>query len=430
MISADRLAAFAPKAGWIALAVALLAVAFQIQATPALWGSEVRLSAADLLSPPLALALVVHAGRNSTTPPPWAVSGMWLWLVALSAALTASLVVGRSSMGHWFPWAVVNKYLGWYALVWYLVLGGWLVANFGAAPRETFVRAFLAFCWLASIYAIVGNALNVAGVTTPSPTMFIRAKGFLENPNAFGFLVTVAMALQAPYMAARRLFAPRVHIAGLTVALVAFALTGSRTVWFGMLFAVPVLIWLRSIDLRASALALAAALVLLALLMFVLPLAADAERTGAFIGGQITAPYRYSLGYAGIQSRIEGALLALDMWRQSPILGAGLGVFLWSKGLAGEVYPEGIHNTFLWLLTETGLLGAVLYASFFAICLAALGRGLARHGGERDLFRIGVFATMFAFVGVSLGMEAMYQRHLWFLAGCALAVPAPGARTA
>jgi hypothetical protein len=34
-----------------------------------------------------------------------------------------------------------------------------------------------------------------------------------------------------------------------------------------------------------------------------------------------------------------------------------------------------------------------------------------------------MLAAMAVFVGASIGMEALYQRHLWFLLGWALALP-------
>ena len=55
-------------------------------------------------------------------------------------------------------------------------------------------------------------------------------------------------------------------------------------------------------------------------------------------------------------------------------------------------------------------------------CWAREVRVLASLGGD-PCFAVAALAMMLVFAGVAMGMEAMYQRHLWFVLGLALALP-------
>ena len=124
---------------WVPAAVILLAVAFQLQTTLNLGTTPIRVSFADLLSPFLAIAVLISAFRAPTELPQWRLPHLWLWLAGLTAVLTIALFVGRFHTGTWMQWAVLNKFAGWFVLLWYFLLGGWLVMQSGFAVVEKFV---------------------------------------------------------------------------------------------------------------------------------------------------------------------------------------------------------------------------------------------------------------------------------------------------
>ena len=80
-----------------------------------------------------------------------------------------------------------------------------------------------------------------------------------------------------------------------------------------------------------------------------------------------------------------------------------------------------IHNSILWLLAETGLIGAALFSIFFLIVTRNL--YLAGRAPEADPLLFGVLGILLVFAGASIGTEVLYQRYLWFLTALALAVP-------
>lgn len=96
--------------------------------------------------------------------------------------------------------------------------------------------------------------------------------------------------------------------------------------------------------------------------------------------------------------------------------------FIWShRGSDDSLRGIQIHATPLWLLVETGIIGALLFAAFFFAVVRAL---LWRQGKwEKDPVLIGIAAAIIVVGAASVGTEILYQRYLWFLAGLGLAWP-------
>ena len=123
-----------------------------------------------------------------------------------------------------------------------------------------------------------------------------------------------------------------------------------------------------------------------------------------------------------LDERVASALKALEMWRNAPIVGEGLGSY--RRGIEGHSGFAGtIHNSFLWLLAETGSVGALLFAAFFWLVLRSLYR--AGRLPEADPLPASVFGMLVLLAGASIGTEIMYQRYFWFLMGLALTLPQP-----
>ncbi|MHA1536199.1 MAG: hypothetical protein ACTSUD_01475, partial [Alphaproteobacteria bacterium] len=172
----------------IGVIVIVLAIAFQIQTTPTLAGAAVRLSLADLVSPLLLVGLAIALVIGKLKWPRWSMPYLWVWLGFLSAVLALALVVGRVKFGLWLPWAAVNKFGGWFVLIWYFLVGGIVATASTDAGKEQFLKAFLLFFWATCCIGIIGYVLNQANIGLPSWIRYNRIEGFMKNPNAFGFL--------------------------------------------------------------------------------------------------------------------------------------------------------------------------------------------------------------------------------------------------
>lgn len=442
---------------WAVPGLAVLAVGFQLTVTLPVSEAGLRVSAADVIAPVLFLGALAHLWQGRAGWPDWRMRSVWIWLAALSAWLVVSLLRGYAFTGVWVEWAVINKFVGWFALVGFFLLGAWSRSVLPRTGYEVFLKAFLLGAWaiaglFVALFIISKFGMDVYPFAAP-PTA--RLKGTFSNPNAYGYFLALLIALQAPYLAAGKLFPHRVHQTGLAIAVLALLLTGSRSGWLGAAVALAGLVWFRAVDLRASlrgaAVALAATVAVYfgpasveSLSYYVtayvdavseravsdvgpdIPDAADAgnptvEAIEKPRGPSLKDAYALRGNVYGLEERLASMRRAFALWAAHPVLGVGLGGYLWTEMQAGPDHLVLLHTTAQWLLTETGAVGLALFVAFFLACLwsAASAR---RDPADRTL-PLAVTGVLLVFAGASLGMEAMYQRHLWFLLGLALAVP-------
>lgn len=179
----------------------LAALAFQFTLTLSLQGSAIRMSLADVLVP-LALLLtfgfVCHragvrfAFRQAV--PRWP---LLLWGALTTAWLSYALVAGYHEIGGWSGWALQNKYLGWYALL-FFACAGFAFERMMSRFASRFLSAYVVVAWGIAFATV---AAFVAALWVQFPRVFLlgpdfRAVGMLVNPNAFGFATAIAIVLQ------------------------------------------------------------------------------------------------------------------------------------------------------------------------------------------------------------------------------------------
>jgi putative inorganic carbon (hco3(-)) transporter len=107
-----------------------------------------------------------------------------------------------------------------------------------------------------------------------------------------------------------------------------------------------------------------------------------------------------------LQERLELVRESLRLTASAPVLGVGLG----SR-------PYVIHSSFLWLLAESGIPGVLLLCTMlFGFRRVVLRARRQPHPAARMVGTIGI-SILVLWAGVMLGIEAMYQRYYWVLAG-------------
>lgn len=400
---------------WQGLLAILLAVSFHFLTTVSLDGWFLRVGSSDLLLPVLCITYFLEWLRLGRPTLIWRLSHLHGWLFMLTAWLLASLMVGYVHIGMWDRWALVNKVAGWFILLTYFLVGGWMGCSKRSVEVLMFVRAYLVTGWGVCAYCIVLYTLNWHDLVQGD---YERIQGFAGNPNAFSCIVAVMLALQLPYMASGKLFSPWVHRVGFAVATLALFFSGSRSAFVGLACAVPVLLATRQISLRETFYGLGVGGAIISVLLY-LPLAAQSISSRA-----VNVPSKAfyvlrgeQLNDGGVLTRLQINQNAIRLWRQSPMIGIGLGSFYWEERRIGHVHV--IHTTLLWLLTETGVIGVTLFVAFFLVCAGAIIKPWRL--GTHDPFQVGILAVMLVVAGASVGTEMMYQRHVWFLLGCALA---------
>lgn len=449
----------------------LLAASFHVAVTLVFGTAEIRIGLSDFVLL-LVLPLVGWAMPRREVSLPPIPRGAIFWLGALTIWLTIALVHGRTTMGAWQSWAVLNKYLGWYVLLLYFALGASVVtadANKGHI-LHTFLQIFVA---TASVISIAGFA-RVIGAQMgwrDIGLLWNRQEGLLANPNAFGVAMAATWALLTTMGRATPIFSRRFDRTAAAIAVVAVGYSGSRSAQVALICAAGILMMLGVTDWRRLTRTLGVAVLIvaviavlrieyvdwaLAVLTFALSRLLFAFRwlfAEASCGLEVGLHWAISLlGYdlgpacetgtitaapaaipslppltrnfvpgllsatdsMSVDQRMSITVAAFEMWRESPFWGVGLGTFFHEQVAAGVKPPQLIHTSGLWLLTETGIFGALLVGGFGLYSLWLLYR-------RPEPICRAMIAVIIVFIIGSIGNELMYQRYFWFLLGLSLA---------
>lgn len=388
----------------IRVLVAMIAVALQVQATLPLGASGVRVAVSDLFLP-IALIYAGHWFFTSPTRLQWRMPGVWWWLLGISLAMTIALGTGYERSGQWSSWALLNKWAGWFALASYFIIGGVIVRVGGTALRDEFIRTFLIAAAVIGLVNSLAMPWLLPHYSLPLGIEFSRATGGMQNANAFGFLLAVAALLALATQKQTHLFLPPL--------LTALWFTASRGALFAFIVGMLVHFFLsRRIsksELKALAITIFAIVAVTAVSISIVP-GGLAKATSGIAPIGFLSVERLDPEGASFKDRDAQNRTAIGLFLDAPIFGQGLGFFIEKTGIT-------IHNSLLWLLLETGLVGTVAIAGFLFTAVCFLYRC------RDDPLSLGLVAVSAAFMTMSVTSEFLYQRHLWILLGLALAIP-------
>lgn len=124
---------------------------------------------------------------------------------------------------------------------------------------------------------------------------------------------------------------------------------------------------------------------------------------------------RFESGGSSIEDDYRGSLwrLGWDLWRESPIMGVGIGQFRnLSRGVTSYEGLLVVHNTFLSFLAEVGIIGLVAFCSIFVYFSAWLASRL-----YSDAFAPALFSSFICGSIMMFTLNVQNARFLWaFLA--------------
>lgn len=406
---------------WARAVPVLAAVTLQVALTPVILGQPIRISLADPAVPLAMLAvLIVTVGTTGWKNmadfvlPPW----LWIgWAVLTTGWLTISLLHGRAELGEWSGWALRNKYMGWYALLFFL-LAGFACARLLRDFASRFLVAFVGAGAVIAAGTLVAFVLT-QWVVVPKGFLFgpdARAVGLMGNANAFGFMVAVILCLQLSGLLPRpgpawlRWIVP-------VVLLAALVLSGSRSSWLAAAVGVGLLILYRQLDWRALLVAIVAGGLIVAAIGTIEPRQAGVGESPVPAEIYVSVDDLLGASQHGVSQRLAQIQQGYALWLTDPIQGAGLGAYLELERQMGLLHPQQIHNSYMWLLAETGIPGFVLVVGFFVFVALRLHRARP----SDPVLKLGVM-VLAVFAAMALFQEALYQRHIWFVAGLMLAL--------
>ena len=412
-----------------AVLAVIFAVALQIQTT--LFASAdylgIRVNLADLLLPAAGLFILGSLALKKSAWPQWrAPFGYWS-IGLLSVIVLLSCVNGYLVTGEWSQWAVINKCLGWFILMAYLGAGAWAVRNAATSVKQVFIYAFIAFFCVGAVYSLVIHfmfwTMNSELITNPK----VYIEGFMYNRNAFGFLaLTVSIFLISNFASK-----PAENLKYKAAIWLVWFLTGccvlvigSRALYIALLPIFGILLFQhRSYFMKYALPGLALGTLAVPLLFpsFMYRVTMPFYQTTILFEKSESMP-EYSSDHQVEKDydlpRLAIAKDALNLIREHPVTGAGLGTMLHTQNEQHGKSIDVIDNSLLWILTEMGPLGLFGFIWVFIVMLRAL-----YNKDEPDSFSQAVFLLLLVFGIFSIFHEILYTRFLWFVLGMALVVP-------
>ena len=389
-----------------------------------------RLNMADLLLPFLGGMILFRLAIGKDRLPQWRVPGLYAGLAGISLVMTVALVNGHGTTGDWNIWAIVNKYIGWYVLLAYLGLGGWIASRKTEEWIPVVTAAFIGF-WIFSLIVMTGRlmAIDLQGNTHQILLNYPLA-GFMGNRNAYAFLSFCMLALMTA-LQLRSTTKPRWEFHAVWAIMPLFyAYNASRA---GMVIMIFVILSFMLLNYKFS------------LRHIILPFLAGTVATLAFfasfdsyalkithanvensarlieLGGMTPDEAQAKINYVGDKVRMDTYGDALELWQKHPFIGGGLGAFRDYQMNKRGTYSDVIDCTALWLLSETGIVGLGLFSVFFLLGMWKIFIKI-RAGEDVSGIYLGILMMMMIFAIMSLVHELLYTRFLWFFMGMGLAV--------
>ncbi len=310
-----------------------------------------------------------------TTPAIWLAAGWWavnllsaLWLHPDRAmGVQNALRIALLPLTFFLVYNLIPDAASWRRAVTFFLAAGVAEAAFGILAR--------------ALYPFGLNlGVQVAwNFTEPVPY------GTFEEGNLFGsHTASWAILLLMLFLAGRRAREPRprqaLRLAGLVILLTALVLSMSRAAWIMFVVgAAAVIIFERPSSWSQVNRLLLAAIALPLLIFIVLSITPYLPPTLPFVNRlQSFLNLEYDPTFS---ARLSDWALALQDWREHPLIGWGPGSFYAIHGLL-RARPAWISNLTVRLLQETGVIGLTLFAGFF-VTLLLPGVKVARQ--QRDL---------------------------------------------
>lgn len=345
--------------------------------------------------------LVLVAGVLTTLSSTRIRAGVWsVWHFAMPVWMGVSAIL----VGPLTRYSVANKVVGLAVL---LVAYAFITSHVWTWD-DVFrvVRAFYAGVVVFSALGIARYILNVELPFTFCQTCDVRLLGFMPDANLYGSLLVVALAAFIALDGSRQpLVPPALRWPSVLVLVASLALSSSRSAWLAMGGVVVAALISRR---RRALLPLLAAGVAVIGAGFVFA----SERVLQFVD---LAGRRHS-----IESRFALIDHAFDAIGESPLVGIGL-------GNSPVRYGQIIHNTLLWITSEMGVIGLVVFGGFLVWMAARLADAAATTMPARRRMVSFLIMGNVGMLVFSQFVEAFYQRHWWLLFALTASVSAVAA---
>jgi len=388
-------------------------VLFQVQLPTESGIINVNLADPFAIMGALTMGAVVIANRRWRTL--WQVAGFNRALCVFTIVIATAFFHGWTVFGV-THWALYNRLLGWLVLLSYVFTGALVTSVLGRAGLMTMCRVYVianaALVVVELLLRFVGPFFGLGTLAWVWDAFY----GMVGNPNAYATLLLLALAAAlsgGPLVVRKGCAALSPVVLGLLLLGVWFSASRAALVALGCVLALyrylGVLPWRQ----LGHALGIAAIVIGVGYLI----------RHVGLAQGIITmyiVPPKLSGVDMLTQVQVDRRLSVQEGWRMwwsHPLMGAGLGAFMHQQMVTTGI-PLVIHNSFLWLLAEVGLVG---FLGFMVLPVSIVRAAWVDPALRREWFVATALGGLLAMVVVSLAHDMLYQRAFWLLLGATLA---------
>ena len=402
----------------------IMAVVLQIQIT--LFAQDdylgIRVNLGDLFIPFIGLFVLYTLLMKKSLWPNWSVPKMNYWLAGLILVMSVALFNGYIVNGFLSTWALINKYIGFLILIAYLALGGWLSTN--AKNNDELLNVFSSsFANFFVIILCLSVGLFFLQNVSPVPLWLSDYPwdGFMANRNSYVviFVMTAIFLIgrTEDYKVGKQQWSSILFWFCMPMFLI---YNESRTGWVAAL--ILVLLFLSKTPLKRGKFLIPILVIGSGLAYSSYYFTTDSNihvhNTRNII--DLSAPQDEQ--YFTDQQRFLAIEDGMDLYTaHDPLVGAGLGTYKYFQIEKRGKFHNVIDFTALWLLVETGIIGLLIFISFFIICAWSLYQ--SGYNQDKSAYHKSMLFFLIMFAGMSLLHELMYTRILWFAMGLALGHP-------
>lgn len=387
------------------------------------------------------------------------INGRLLTFAASDIALP--IVFGAALLARWplsrpdaaIPWALLLPFfiwLGWSAasafcgvgirineldpyvlkkLIGFLVLAAYVVAGLLVGSRLGYDGAVLVLTTAAAIGSVIGVVrlfLLPIGADYASLPYGYRLIGMTHTPNLFGLHQASVIVLAMDWFRHNNLSPNWTTLPSwrewlLATVLAGLLLSGSRTALFALAAVLLCGLALSQISLISvvrhialSILIAAAAFGLFSTYQVIAESLSRSDGPESFILSFLRTASNVGLATTENQGSDHRSYIhhrAVELFLQHPWFGIGLGQFYLGFQASGDPRAAEIHNSYLWILTELGVVGLVI--AFWGI--ARVAKRAFRLSMDR--WRVAPIALLVFYAIAAIGTDVIFQRPIYFFAG-------------
>ena len=414
----------------------LVLFAFALQMQISLFSSEdyigLRVNLADLFMPLIGIFVICSLFFKQSDWPQFHIKHLYYWLAGLGSIFFLALLNSYIHYEVWSQWALINKCMGWLVLSAYFLLGGWLAFNASARSLLLFFKLAVFFFVAVLVCESTLALFRFYDLRSWLPVLELPMEGFMANKNSLIFLGL--SLLGATTCLTNKVFSKAFCSFFWFLILVIFIFTGTRAgiialfFLFFLLFFLPLVPWKNIFKgLVAGILFISIVQITSSQSIFFFYQKAIPSKTVIenVSDGQPPEFIEKEGEYVGDSHRLKILDTTKNMIIENPIFGSGLGsAKIEQEKQWGEFYTI-IDCTPLWLWAETGLIGLLLFCTFYFLCLRRLWVQ-SRHQGNNEVYRAinqSVLVMLIIFSVMCLFHELLYTRFLWFFLGLSMALP-------